>query len=152
MSYKKSPLLKWYDSVPDMIPWPNMFFQQGWFLDSVASRSIIRSLRLANFTVQVCLSLHLSLSPGFCEFRNWTFFIMYSPCCMICAAGYTLTVATLVILRNRIISLSYRNVSFQLRIYLPQSLFVRFYFKKKKWVNEASRVECNDVIKLQNRR
>ena len=70
------------------VPWPKMFLEWGWFLDSVESRSTIRSLRIVNFTVQVWLSLHLSLSPGFCEFCDWMFFIMSFSCCMICAAGY----------------------------------------------------------------
>ena len=84
--------------------------QDGQLLDHYALQT-----SLFRFVYPCIYPYHLSLS-GFCEFCNWTFFIMYSPCCMICAAGYTLTVATLVILRNRIISLSYRNVSFQLRI------------------------------------
>ena len=65
------------------VPWPNMFLEWGWLPDSVASRSAITSLSIVNFTGQVWLSFHLSLSPGFCEFCKWTFFIMSFPCCMI---------------------------------------------------------------------
>ena len=78
------------------VPWPKMFLEWGWFLDSVESRSTIRSLRIVNFTGQVCLSVHLSLSPGFCEFCNQTFFIMSFPSCMICALDTTTTFAMLV--------------------------------------------------------